>query len=125
MRCTATNWHITQSGTHWYKTTAQTTYPRLRDRIFQGHKDVGASMPNSENVRPRGMLRIALLTGLVFFILGWACIRLSRETHDVSIIWVATTFATCVVLRLCHNWREASLLLASVLVAGIFANLAG
>jgi signal transduction histidine kinase len=62
---------------------------------------------------------------MIFFILGWACIRLSRETHDVSVVWVATAFATCVVLRLCRSRGEAILVSTGVFVGGFFANLLG
>lgn len=78
-----------------------------------------------ETGRSRAMLGIAAIAGIAFFAMGYACIWLTRANHDVSILWVATAFATCVVLRNCRTTQEAALVLAAVFVAGIAANYLG
>ena len=74
---------------------------------------------------PRVRIGTAALAGVAFFVLGYACILLSRANHDVAIIWVATAFATCLVLRVCRTWRDDLMILGAIIAAGIFANLLG
>ncbi len=73
----------------------------------------------------RSMLAASAIAGLAFFLLGYACIWLSRATHDVAIIWVATAFAICFVLRNSHSWREDAWIMAGVFAGGVLANSLG
>src|SRR5690349_128506 len=75
--------------------------------------------------QPGAIWKIAPLAAVAFFILGYACIWLSREAHDVSIFWVATAFATCVVLRLCSTTKDMVVMFGAFFVAGLCANLLG
>ena len=65
----------------------------------------------------------AALTAAGFFILGYGGILISAgQGHSVSVIWPATAFGMCMVLRLSRDRRTDALLLAAVLLGGLLAN---
>ena len=71
-------------------------------------------------------LKLALVTGLVFFLLGWGGIAVwGGNAHSASPIWPATAFGICIILRLSRSRGDDFAMLAAMLPAGILANWMG
>ena len=71
-------------------------------------------------------LNLALVTGLIFFLLGWAGIAVwGGNAHSASPIWPATAFGICIILRLSRSRADDAAMLAAMLPAGILANWMG
>lgn len=71
-------------------------------------------------------LKLALITGLVFFLLGWGGIAVwGGNAHSASPIWPATAFGICIILRLSRSRSDDFAMLAAMLPAGILANWMG
>jgi signal transduction histidine kinase len=69
---------------------------------------------------------LALLTGGGFFLLGWGGIMIwGGNAHSSSPIWFATAFALCIILRLSRSRADDIAMIASIVPAGILANLLG
>jgi integral membrane sensor domain MASE1 len=70
--------------------------------------------------------KLALLTGGGFFLFGWGGIMIwGGNAHSSSPIWPATAFALCIILRLSRSRADDVAMVASILPAGILANLLG
>jgi signal transduction histidine kinase len=68
-------------------------------------------------------LAVAAFTCLGFFVLGYGGIRMSGGVgHNVAVIWPATAFGVCVLLRQSRGPRRDAILLAAVLLGGLAAN---
>jgi signal transduction histidine kinase len=65
-------------------------------------------------------LKLALVTGFIFFLLGWGGIAIWG--HPPSPIWPATAFGMCMMLRLSRSRADDAAMLAAMLPAGILAN---
>ncbi len=68
-------------------------------------------------------LKLALVSGLVFFLLGWGGIAVwGGNAHSSSPIWPATAFGLCIILRLSRGRADDIAMLAAMLPAGLLAN---
>jgi len=68
-------------------------------------------------------LLAAAATGIGFFLLGYGGILAGTgEGQVVTVVWPATAFGTCMVLRFSRGRRDDALLLVTVFVAGLLAN---
>ncbi len=65
----------------------------------------------------------AAVTFLGFFLLGYGGILVSAGLgHSVAVVWPATAFGMCMLLRLSRNGRTDAVLLTAILLAGLLAN---
>ena len=68
-------------------------------------------------------LAIAAFTCLGFFLLGYGGILLSDAvSHNVAVVWPATAFGMCVLLRQSRGPRRDIILLTAILLGGLAAN---
>ena len=56
----------------------------------------------------------ALAAALGFFVLGYGAILIMPKANSAAVIWPATAFAACVILRHARDWRERALMLAAI-----------
>ena len=71
-------------------------------------------------------INLSIITGLVFFLLGWGGIAVWGGNSDSSSpIWPATAFGICIILRLSRSRADTIAMLAAMLPAGILANWLG
>ena len=75
-------------------------------------------------ITPGRALGLALLTGLGFFILGYGGILLSGHGRMIALIWPATAFAVCMIVRLSRSRRMDLILLAAAAMGEAGVNLA-
>jgi len=69
---------------------------------------------------------LALITGVIFFALGWGGIAVwGGNAYSSSPIWPATAFGICIILRLSRGRGDDIAMLAAMLPAGILANWLG
>jgi signal transduction histidine kinase len=66
----------------------------------------------------------ALVTGAGYFLLGYGSVQLSGHERMISLVWPATAFAVCMVVRLSRSWRQDLLMLAAASVAHLAVNIA-
>jgi signal transduction histidine kinase len=62
---------------------------------------------------------------LGFFALGYVAILLSRQGHAIAVVWPATAFALCLVLRNARGRADIAWMLAAMLPSGLLANALG
>ena len=68
-------------------------------------------------------LAVAAFTCLGFIVLGYGGILLSDGvSHNVAVIWPATAFGMCVILRQSRGPRRDAILLTAILLGGLAAN---
>ena len=67
-------------------------------------------------------LATTLVAGIGFFVLGYGAILLMPKANSAAIIWPATAFATCVIVRNTKGWLQRATVLAAILVADLFNN---
>jgi len=71
-------------------------------------------------------LWLAAIAGTGFFLLGWGGILIwGSHVHSPSPVWPATAFGLCLMLRLSRSRADDSAMLATMLLAGILANILG
>jgi signal transduction histidine kinase len=69
------------------------------------------------------MTAAAAATAIGFFLLGFGGIYLSAgQGNSVAVIWPATAFGMCMLLRLSRNIQNDALLLGAVLIGDLLAN---
>ncbi len=73
----------------------------------------------------RNLLVATAVTGLGFFLLGYGAILVMPKANSAAVIWPATAFAACMILRHARGWRERGLMLAAVFVTDLFNNALG
>jgi len=70
----------------------------------------------------RELLAATAVTGLGFFLLGYGAVVMMPRGNAAAVIWPATAFAACMILRHARGWRQRGLMLAAVLAADLFNN---
>ena len=70
----------------------------------------------------RRFLLATLAAGVGFFVLGYGAILLMPKANSAAVIWPATAFATCVIVRHARDWSRRSVMLGAVLVADLLNN---
>ncbi len=68
---------------------------------------------------------VVLAAALGFLVLGYGGILLSRGSSTIAVLWPATAFGICMVLRWTRTVRQAAIMLASLFAAGLAANALG
>ena len=66
----------------------------------------------------------ALITGAGYFLLGYGSILISGRQHMISLIWPATAFTVCMIVRLSRSRRQDLLMLAAAFLAHAALNVA-
>jgi signal transduction histidine kinase len=69
-------------------------------------------------------LSLAAITGIGFFALGLIGIRLPGHGRMITVIWPATGFALCMLLRMSRTRRQDIAMLAAIVLAEIGINIA-
>jgi signal transduction histidine kinase len=70
----------------------------------------------------RKFLLATLVTGLGFFILGSGAMLLMPRANSAAVIWPATAFAACMIVRQGRGRVQRAIMLGTVLVADLFNN---
>ena len=70
----------------------------------------------------REFLVAAFVAATGFFVLGYGAILIMPPGNSAAVIWPATAFAACVILRYARGWTERSVMLAGVAVADVLNN---
>ena len=70
----------------------------------------------------REFLVAAFVAATGFFVLGYGAILIMPPGNSAAVIWPATAFAACVILRHARGWTERSVMLAGVAVADVLNN---
>ena len=63
-----------------------------------------------------------LAAALGFFVLGYGAILIMPKANSAAVIWPATAFAACVILRHARDWRERALMLAAIFFTDLLNN---
>src|ERR1700759_390863 len=77
-----------------------------------------------DRVAPGRALWLAFLTGFGFFILGYGGILLSGHGRMIGLIWPATAFGVCMIVRQSRSRRMDLILLAAAAIGELSVNLA-
>ncbi len=67
-------------------------------------------------------LTAALAAAAGFFALGYGAILIMPPSNSAAVIWPATAFAACVILRYARGWTERAVMLGGVIVADLLNN---
>ena len=70
-------------------------------------------------------LASALAAALGFFVLGYGAILIMPNGNSAAVIWPATAFATCMILRHARSRGERAVMLAGVTIADLLNNSLG
>ena len=70
----------------------------------------------------REFLAAAFAAAAGFFVLGYGAILIMPKGNSAAVIWPATAFAACVILRHARGWTQRSVMLAGVAVADLMNN---
>ena len=70
----------------------------------------------------REFLVAAFVAATGFFVLGYGAILIMPPGNSAAVIWPATAFAACVILRHARGWTQRSVMLAGVAVADLMNN---
>ena len=70
----------------------------------------------------REFLAAAFVAAAGFFVLGYGAILVMPPGNSAAVIWPATAFAACVILRHARDWTERSVMLAGVTIADLLNN---
>jgi signal transduction histidine kinase len=70
----------------------------------------------------REFLAAAFTAAIGFFLLGYGAILIMPKGNSAAVIWPATAFAACVILRYARGWNERAVMLAGVTAADLLNN---
>jgi signal transduction histidine kinase len=81
--------------------------------------------PGYSRILTSEFLTSALAAAAGFFLLGYGAILIMPQGNSAAVIWPATAFAACVILRHARNWSERAVMLAGVTIADLLNNSLG
>ncbi len=70
-------------------------------------------------------MRAVIAAALGFLALGYGGILLSRTGNGIAVLWPATVFGLCMILRWAKDARQSAVMLAAMFAAGFCANALG
>lgn len=77
------------------------------------------------NVSGQAFRRAVFVAALGFLVLGYGGILLSRTGSAIAVLWPATAFGLCMILRWAKDARRSAIMLAALFAAGLCANALG